>query len=120
MPIESEDLRTLADIGFIAAAYGMNEHAIAIFDAIRALRPNQEAGFLGCGLVGILSGNAGTAIEMLRSAPPTDGVGTFLGIALIQNGETHEGRELLEEIIATAPDTPFAAIAASTLENLQG
>lgn len=118
MPIESEDLRLLADVGFIAANRGMNGHAVAIFDAIRALRPNQEAGFLGRGLVEILSGNAGKAIELLKAAPPTDGVRTFLGIALIQNDETQEGREILEDVIATAPGTPFATMASSTLEGL--
>ncbi len=118
MPVESEDLRTLADIGFIAASRGMNDHAVAIFEAIRVLRPNQEAGFLGHGLVKILSGNPGIAIEMLRAGPPTDAIRTFLGIALIENAEIQEGREILEDVIAMAPGTHFAAIAASTIHNL--
>ncbi|MEO9530045.1 tetratricopeptide repeat protein [Roseibium sp.] len=117
--ITSQDLQLLADIGFIAGSRGMNDHANAIFEAIRALRPEQEAGFLGSAMIRILAGDPGAAIKELEKAPTTVATRTFLGIALVQQGNVPRGREVLEAVVSTAPDTPFAHLAETTLTDIQ-
>ena len=117
--LNSEELKLLADIGFIAVSRGLSNHAGAIFDVIREMRPEQEAGFLGHGMIKILEGNASEALKDLEAAPKTDGVLTFLGIAYIQTGNAQKGKELLEEVTASAVGTPFALIAEETLRTLE-
>ena len=113
--VTTEDLRLLADIGFIAGSRGSGDQANAIFAAIRVLRPNQEAGFLGSAMVHILAGDPDAAIKELNGAPATTATKTFLGIALLLNGSTFDGREALNSVIETAPGTAFARLAQNTL-----
>ncbi|MEM8796789.1 MAG: hypothetical protein AAGE61_14575 [Pseudomonadota bacterium] len=117
--LDSDEIRLLSDIGFIAVSRGLMVHGSAIFDAVKALRPEQEAGYLGQGMLDILSGDPASAVEKLKSAPPTDGVRAFLGIALIQVGNIPEGRTMLESVKQEADGTPFARIASDTLETLE-
>ncbi len=117
--LNSEQLKLLADIGFIAISHGLPNHAGAIFDVISEMRPEQEAGFLGHGMIKILEGKAAEAPKYLEAAPKSDGVLTFLGIAYIQSGNVQKGQELLQDIVQTAHDTPFALIARETLQTLK-
>lgn len=116
--LDRDLISLLADIGFIAGSRGMNDHARAIFKAVCALRPAQEAGFLGDSMVDLLSGNASVAVMKLKKAPTTIATKTFLGIALIQEGNINEGRETLETIGQIAPDTPFAQMAQDILATM--
>ncbi|PTW56652.1 hypothetical protein C8N35_111115 [Breoghania corrubedonensis] len=116
--LDRDLISLLADIGFIAGSRGMNDHARAIFKAICALRPDQEAGFLGESMVDILSGDAQSAITKLNRAPTTVATRTFLGIALIQGGNVPDGRETLQTVCQIAPETPFSRMAEGVLANM--
>lgn len=116
--LDRDVMGLLADIGFIAGSRGMNGHARAIFEAIRTLRPAQEAGFLGDSMVDILSGDPSAAADKLRKAPTTVATRTFLGIALLQEGNVREGRQTLEDVCQIAPETPFARMAQDVLSNM--
>ncbi len=115
--ISSEELKLLADIGFVAVSRGLFDHASAIFEALKAMRPDGEAGYLGLGMIDILRGTPAAAVTTLQSAPRTDAVYTFLGIALMQSGDINAGRRVLEDVRATAADTPLARIAEHSLEH---
>ncbi len=115
--VSSDELKLLADIGFIAVSRGLFDHASAIFDALKAMRPEAEAAFLGQGMIDILRGAPVDAITTLKNAPRTDAVYTFLGIALMQAGDLEEGRKLLEDVRSSAAGTPFARIAEHSLEH---
>ncbi|WP_341367281.1 hypothetical protein [Yoonia sp. BS5-3] len=116
--LEQEDLKLLTDIGFIAVSRGLKDHAVAIFDGVKAMRPEGEAGYLGLGMVEILNGDPAAAVKTLQTAPPSDAVNTFLGIALVQASEVKKGQKLLQSVIDTSADTPFARIAADTLNSV--
>ena len=116
--LEQDDLKLLTDIGFIAASRGLKDHAVAIFDAIKAMRPEGEAGYLGLGMVDILGGDPAAAVKTLMAAPRSDAVDTFLGIALVQNADVQQGQKLLQSVIDNSADTPLARIASETLASV--
>lgn len=112
---ESDDVRLLADIGFLALSRGLDQHALAIFQGVASLRPAQEAGPLGIALVHMLRGELDAAVKGLRALKPTDAALTFLGLALARQGANEEARTVLADVLSSAPDTPFAAIAREAL-----
>jgi hypothetical protein len=117
--LESDDVRTLADIGFIALSRGLVAQAGTIFNGVVAARPDQEAGYIGHALVDLARGDVGGAIKTLRALPPTDAALTFLATALARHGEHAEACDILSELIRTAPVTPFAAMARHILAELR-
>jgi hypothetical protein len=116
--IESEDVRALADLGFIALSRGLDRHAAAIFEGLQAARPNQEAGFIGRALVDLARGEVEAALRTLRSLPPSDAVLAFLGMALIRHGDQAEAREVLGAVIRNDPDGSHGAMAKAMLAEL--
>lgn len=116
--LKQEELRTLTDIGFIAASRGLQDHAAVIFEAVRVLRPEGEAGYLGLSMVDILKGNPAAAVATLKKAPESDAVNTFLGIALVQSSDIQNGRQVLQSVVKESADSPFARIATETLASV--
>ena len=116
MTFDVEDLRALADIGFIAMSRGLNVEAAKIFEAVRLLRPEQDAGFIGAALVDLRLGKAESAIALLRKPPPSDAVRLFLGLALINFGERREGIDILEDVSRHGGDEPVGRLARSLLD----
>ena len=66
--MQSDDVRALADLGFLALSRGMDQHAMAIFQGVKAVRPQQEAGNIGVALVHLLRNEIDQAIKVLRQA----------------------------------------------------
>jgi Flp pilus assembly protein TadD len=116
--MQSDDVRTLADLGYLALSRGLDEHAMAIFQGVKAARPDQEAGTIGVALVHMLRGELDPAIKLLRGLGPSDAALTFLGIALARQGELDEARRLLTDVVTTAAGTPCAHLAQETLASL--
>ena len=116
--LDSEDVRTLTDLGFLAISRGLHAHAGAIFEGVKAARPTQEAGFLGSALVHLARGEIETAIKILNGLPPSDAARVFLAIALGRQGDRAQAREILQELLKGAADTPYTALARVTLEEL--
>jgi hypothetical protein len=115
--LETDDVRTLVDLGFIALSRGLDRHADAIFAGVRVARPGQEAGILGGALVAMLRGDLAAAVKALRTIPGSDAGRVFLGIALARQGDLGEARELLKEIAET-PGSSAAALAEASLAAL--
>jgi hypothetical protein len=116
--LESEDVRTLTDLGFLAISRGLHAHAGAIFEGVKAARPAQEAGFIGSALVHLSRGEIEPAIAVLKALPPTEAARVFLGIALARHGDNAQAREVLQDVLQHAPETPYGALARVTLEQL--
>jgi hypothetical protein len=114
----SEDVRVLADLGYVALSRGLDQHAMAIFQGVKTARPQGEAGAIGIALVHLLRGDMDTAIKLLRGAGPGDAARTFLGIALARHGDVDEAKKLLTNVAATTKGTPHGNLAAETLASL--
>lgn len=116
--LKSEDVRLLADLGFIALSAGLEREAEAIFAGLKAARPGQEVGPLGLAMVQMARSDLDKAVATLRALPPTDAALTYLGLALARRGDSGEARSILKGVIETAPDTPFAALAEAGIKDL--
>lgn len=115
---ESEDVRLLADVGFIAWSRGFDTEASCIFEAVRLLRPHHEAGYIGGALVRLRRGDCLGAVEYLRKPKPTNVVCTFLGVALLKLGERKEGLEMLSDAASRAQGDPSSRLASSILNEI--
>jgi hypothetical protein len=118
--MQSDDVRALADLGFLALSRGMDQHAMAIFQGVKAVRPQQEAGNIGIALVHLLRNELDQAIKVLRGIGPSDAGLTFLGIALSRQGDLAEAKRLLAKVVSTGAGTPYGNLAAETLASLEG
>jgi Flp pilus assembly protein TadD len=116
--LESEDVRKLTDLGFLAMSRGLYAQAATIFEGVKAARPTQEAGFIGSALVQLAKGDVQAAIRTLRTLPPTDAAQVFLAIALTRRGDRPEARDILTGLLRTAADTPYGVLARVTLDEL--
>lgn len=64
--VPSEAIRTLMEVGMMAAGNGMFKQAFAVFDGIEAVRPDSEHGFVGVALINMNMGNYDEAVTVLR------------------------------------------------------
>lgn len=118
LDLESDDVRLLADLGYMAVSHGLDVHAQAIFLGLRAVRPELEAAPVGLALVHLLRDEVEAAIKLLREAGPGDAARTFLGIALARHGDLEEARRLLSDVATSAKGTAHGTLAAETLAAL--
>ncbi len=115
----ADDVRLLVEIGFMALSRGLLAPAEAIFAGVEAARPGGEAGGIGCALLCLHRGAVDEAVRILRALPPSDAARAFLGLALARTGERGEARAILSEVVASAPGTAPAAMAADLLAALE-
>jgi predicted Zn-dependent protease len=118
--VAGEDVRTLVDVGFIALSAGMVDQAAVVFDGVVAARPDAEAGAIGRALVHLAKGDAEAAVGILRAAPPTDAVQSFLGLAYARWGMKAEAREALTSVLESPIASPHAELARMLLVDMDG
>ncbi|EAV41319.1 hypothetical protein SIAM614_00974 [Stappia aggregata IAM 12614] len=111
----SDELRLFVDIGFVAISRGNSCAAAAVFEAVRLVRPKQEAGYIGGALACLAQGEAEAAIQFLRAGPKTAASRAFLGLALVLRGECGNGRSVLQSVVDLAPSTPLEELARGVL-----
>ena len=116
--LEKQDVRLLADIGFLTLSYGHFDKAETIFKGVQVARPESEAGPLGIALTHLARGNVHATVEALRKLPPSDSVRLYLAIALGRSGDKQGAEELFQDLVKTAGGTAYADIAASHLKIL--
>lgn len=116
--VTSDDVRLMADIGFIAFSRGFHREAAAIFRGLMAARPSQEAGPIGLALVHLMRDEAAEAIAILKKQPPSDAVLTYLGLAQSRIGDIAAARRNLTEVAGTALDPSFSTLADGLLKAL--
>lgn len=118
IPVDSELVRLLMRIGYLAAWNGLYKEAIAVFDGVQAVRPESEVPVIGAAVVAMLSGNPEVAIRTLQEGaltlnPGSDLARAHLGCALRLQGREDEGMAILREVAATSTQADARAMAAS-------
>lgn len=119
--LESEDVRLLTQIGFIASARADVPRAQLIFDAVLHARPERSMGYLGIAIAQLNAGLSHEAVNTLQKAamPPgeeADMIGAFLGLALQMDARTSDSIRMLRQVADGAgaqcsPPTPGALLA---------
>ena len=123
--IAADDLRLLAEIGFLGIGRARPAEAEAIFALLRRMRPDQEAGHVGGALAALAQGQTDRAAQLLRAAPQTEAVMAFRAVALGQAGEQRMVNGLREDLgfMHAAPailDIAGAAAGGSTAARANG
>jgi hypothetical protein len=113
---ETEDVRTLAEAGFIARSRGLTAEAGRIFEAVRLMRPGNEAGYIGGALVCMQQGDPAAAIAMLKKTSRSDLALAFTGLALLQLGDRTEAFELLRNVAEFCGDSLPGRLARAVLD----
>lgn len=96
--LRPDEMRLLAELGFTGIGQGHFAEAQAIFAAMRALRPQGEAGFIGGALAAVGAGRRDDAAALLRNAPQTESVLAFRAMVHAQIGDAALVRELVEDL----------------------
>lgn len=109
--IESSELRLLAEIGLLGISKDMAQDARPVFECLKALRPEQETGYVGLALAAMAENDAQGAYDILKSAPATDAVSAFKVLALKQSGQDKAARLNAEDLQQSASGSVFAEMA---------
>lgn len=96
--LAADDLRLLAEIGFLGIGRGRAAEAEVIFALLRRMRPDQEAGHVGGALAAMAAGRLDQAAQMLRSAPQTESVLAFRALVHERAGDRRMAAGLIEDL----------------------
>ena len=85
--VTSAQVRTLTEVGMIAAGRGLPAEALAIFESLQVLRPSRPFPYIGLALTHLHAGRAEEAVrvierEGLAACPGDPDLRAFLGLAL--------------------------------------
>lgn len=108
--LAGEEIRLLAEIGYMACGGGRIRSAREIFEGLRHLRPDCAFPYIGLAMACLSAGAPQEAISVLRDqgldANPEDTeIKVFLGMALAMASRAHESRRVLGEVVAAADET---------------
>jgi predicted Zn-dependent protease len=103
--LETEDIRLLTQVGFIASARADVQRAERIFGALLCVRPDRAFAPVGIATALLNAGRAGDAAQRLANAQPAAGeeadmVQAFLGLALQLDGRAGEAMRVLHPVAA--------------------
>lgn len=119
LSIDSELVRLLMRVGYLAAWRGLHKEAVAIFDGVGAVRPESDGPIIGGAVVAMLAGQPQVAIDVLegalRSFPDSALARAHLGCALRLKNREEEGLQLLREVASQQQDPDAAAMANNLL-----
>ena len=118
--ITSSQVRTLTEIGMIAAGRGLAAEALAIFESLQVLRPQRPFPYIGLALVRLNAGKPDEAVEVLErlglaACPGDPDLRAFLGLALKLAQRPAESRRVLEVLLEEHPGADSARFARSLL-----
>lgn len=103
MKIDSDLLKLLMEVGFMATNKGSLNEATVIFNGLTCARPQSAYPRIGLGCVAMGYGKYNQAVEILREAPAQapgerDLCQGFLGMALKLGGSHDECRSVLTQL----------------------
>lgn len=96
--VDAQDLRLLAEIGFLGIGRGLSAEAAVIFAALRALRPEGEAGYVGGAAAALSARRLDEAAAMLRAGPQTEAVLAFRALVFAQSGDARRAKDVLQDL----------------------
>lgn len=126
LPFDADEMRLLAEVGFLAAANAQLPAARRIFGALRLLRPDSVLPFIGQAVVATHEGKPDEAVRLLEEEglgkiPGDAELTSFLGLSLVEAGRLAEAARVLRALdTAAAPDEPHMRMAAGLLRSLEG
>ena len=105
-PLISNEIRLLAELGFMAAANGQVAVAIEIFDGLISLRPTKSFPYVGKAVALLYVGSFPAAIELLSAASQVvntdqDQIWIYLALALQRSGNNDKAKKILEYLLKT-------------------
>lgn len=103
MKIDSDLLKLLMEMGFLAVTSGRLGEAAVIFKGVAQARPSSAYPRIGLGCVAMGRGDYEGAVDVLSGAPATEQAERdlcqgFLGMALKLAGRHDECREVLSQL----------------------
>ena len=118
--VTSEQVRTLTEIGMVAAGNGMAAEATTIFESLRILRPARPFPYVGLAVVSLNSGRPEEAVRVLEreglaACPGDPDIRAFLGFALRLARRPAEATRVLEELVRDFPDGEAVRLARALL-----
>lgn len=121
--IQSEYVKLLNEIGYVAIGKGMKKEAESIFDALIKIRPNSELPLIGLAVCKINFGNFKEALDLLaikanKINPDSDLVKAFTALVLMFTKQKKECKNILENILDNNKDATAVALAKSIKEEL--
>lgn len=121
MNIDSDLLKLLMEVGFIATNNGRPGDAETIFGGLSQVRPNSGYPRIGLGCAAMARGDIPKAVDILRSAPYQDKeehelCQGFLGMALKLGGYEDECRSVLNQLISEGNNQVAVRLAENLME----
>lgn len=121
LPVQSEMVQLLMDIGYVATGRGFQSQANDIFNGIIAARPNSELPLIGLAVNNLNFGNFIEAAKILSERAlvinPYNGTAKcFLAMAVRSLGGKAEAQQLLEEVANNNTDTVSQELAKGLLQ----
>ena len=118
--VDTELVRILMDVGFVATGSGRHEQAKIIFKGLAAVRPESELPWIGLAVVLMNTGNPDEAALLLRDKglqinPGSCLARSFLGLAHKLSGHGAEAERVLNSVVADCPDRESSAAMARAL-----
>jgi len=103
-PLASNEIRLLAELGFMAAAYGQVAAATEIFDALIKVRPKKSFPYVGKAVALLYVGSFTAAIELLSAATQVVKTGQeqiwiYLALAFQRSGLVSKANKILEHLL---------------------
>jgi Flp pilus assembly protein TadD len=121
LPVSTEVVQLLMEIGYVACGRGLQACAESIFNGIIAARPNSELPLIGLAIskisFGDFLGASRILVEQALKINPDSGLAkSFLAMAVKALGGKSEAEELAKEVAASETAEPEAkALAESFL-----
>ncbi|MDB5839907.1 MAG: hypothetical protein JWQ23_1859 [Herminiimonas sp.] len=110
--LAADDIRLLAEIGFMACGAGHAKAAKSLFEGLRVLRPDHAFPYIGLALARLGAGANDEAVRILRDEglaanPENNEIKVFLGLALNMARRPSESARVLQEVLVhTGDDSP--------------
>ena len=124
LPLNSDAMRLVAEIGFIGAETGQAAAARALFEALLILRPDSTLPHIGLALAALAADRPEDAVRMLRDNGLKQHAGdielmAFMGLAMHAAGRPAQARDILQSVVDRAEnsDEPCVLMARKLLES---
>lgn len=125
--LDSDEIRMLTEIGFLATGNGYVDHALRIFNALRLVRPQRAFPVIGLAITLMNARKTEQAVQLLESVSlscPSEQLqrNVWLGFALQQSDHQNAGRQLLQSVLTQTDsaeintDTQHVALAQALLD----
>lgn len=114
--LHTDQVKLLAELGFIALMRNMDDNARKIFKGVEAARPEQEAAAIGLAMLDLKTNNIDSAIDRLKKFSSSEKALTFLGLAFFRKGETAKAVKVLNDAISIGENTEASTLAKDILQ----